>query len=105
MAARSAIRLLPVVSLLLAGQAARGNEAEPRPAPPLAEVCLLPDDMLGNTCAAFFLREDGYEICLKDDMSGRIRCSSSFGAQDGEEDRPPEHHRSPRTEPGETLVH
>lgn len=49
---------------------------------PMAEICLLPDGMEGNTCAAFFLEENGYEICLRDDMSGRMRCSSSHSTKD-----------------------
>ncbi|WP_454744953.1 hypothetical protein [Ciceribacter selenitireducens] len=49
---------------------------------PMAEICLLPEGMRGNTCAAFFLDEDGYEICLRDDMSGRMRCSSSHSTKD-----------------------
>lgn len=49
---------------------------------PMAEICLLPDGMEGNTCAAFFLDEDGYEICLRDEMSGRMRCSSSHSTRD-----------------------
>lgn len=49
---------------------------------PMAEICLLPDGMEGNTCAAFFLEENGYEICLRDDMSGRMRCSSSLSTKD-----------------------
>lgn len=53
---------------------------------PLAEVCLMPDDMLGNTCAAFFLDEDGFEICLRDEMSGKIRCSSTYYLEHDEED-------------------
>lgn len=44
---------------------------------PMAEICLLPEGMDGNTCAAFFLDEHGYEICLRDEMSERMRCSSS----------------------------
>ena len=48
---------------------------------PMAEICLLPDGMEGNTCAAFFLDEDGYEICLRDEMSGRMRCSSSHSTR------------------------
>jgi len=48
---------------------------------PMAEICLLPDGMEGNTCAAFFLDEDGYEICLRDEMSGRMRCSSSHSTK------------------------
>lgn len=49
---------------------------------PMAEICLLPDGMEGNTCAAFFLEENGYEICLRDEMSGRMRCSSNHGTTD-----------------------
>ncbi|MBW8300221.1 MAG: hypothetical protein K0M60_11520 [Hydrogenophaga sp.] len=55
---------------------------------PMAEICLLPDGMRGNTCAAFFLDEDGYEICLRDEMSGRMRCSSSHGTKDDEPQAP-----------------
>lgn len=49
---------------------------------PMAEICLLPDGMEGNTCAAFFLEEGGYEICLRDEMSERMRCSSSHWTKD-----------------------
>lgn len=55
---------------------------------PMAEICLLPDGMEGNTCAAFFLDENGYEICLRDDMSGRMRCSSSHSTEDTRQKAP-----------------
>lgn len=55
---------------------------------PMAEICLLPDGMRGNTCAAFFLDEDGYEICLRDETSGRMRCSSSHGTKDDQPQAP-----------------
>lgn len=45
---------------------------------PVAEICLLPEGMKGNTCAAFFLDDDGFEICLRDEMSGTIRCTSNY---------------------------
>lgn len=71
--------------LLVAVGEARSAEAD-ADMPPLAEVCLLPDAMAGNTCAAFFLDRDGYQICLKDDMSGKFRCSGTFSTDD-EDDR------------------
>ncbi len=55
---------------------------------PMAEICLLPDGMQGNTCAAFFLDEDGYEICLRDEMSGRMRCSSSHSTKEDQPQAP-----------------
>ncbi|MCO5965068.1 hypothetical protein [Sinorhizobium meliloti] len=53
---------------------------------PLAEICLLPNDMDANTCAAFFLNRDGYQICLRDDMSGKVRCSGTFSTDDEDDE-------------------
>ena len=54
---------------------------------PMAEICLLPDGMEGNTCAAFFLEENGYEICLRDEMSGIATTGGDSLMERLEEDR------------------
>lgn len=78
----SAVGVFIAISLLLlAAAVAEGAEPDVE-ALPFAEVCLLPENLAGNTCAAFFLDKDGYQICLKDDMSGKIRCSGTFSTDD-----------------------
>ncbi len=52
---------------------------------PVAEICL--PDTASKTCAALFLDEDGYELCLRDGAKGRVRCLNEFG----DADRDPEH--------------
>ncbi|MCC2611100.1 hypothetical protein ABK249_29135 [Neorhizobium sp. Rsf11] len=81
-------------SLLFTVEAAFGEEPDAVPLP-LVEVCLLPDEMKGNTCAAFFVDKDGYEICLKDEMSGKMHCSSSYRLDDGSMRLAPEHRSGP----------
>lgn len=71
--------------LLVAVGEARGTEPD-TDIQPLAEICLLSDERAGNTCAAFFLDRDGYQICLKDEMSGKFRCSGTFSTDEGDEE-------------------
>lgn len=66
-----------MVLLASAAQADMAEETDDTGEPPMAEVCLLPKGAENNTCAAFFLDEDGYEICLRDEPSERVRCESS----------------------------
>lgn len=66
-----------MVLLAPAAQADMPEEKDDTGEPPMAEVCLLPMGAEDNTCAAFFLDEDGYEICLRDEPSKRVRCASS----------------------------
>lgn len=53
---------------------------------PLAEICILPDQMPDNICAAFFLSGDGYEICVRNDISGTFRCSGIVVPEDDDDD-------------------
>ncbi|MGK6312646.1 hypothetical protein [Neorhizobium sp. DT-125] len=76
---------LAMSPLLIAAGVAESAEPDVE-ALPLAEICLLPENVAGNTCAAFFLDKNGYQICLKDDMSGKIRCSGTFSTDEGDEE-------------------
>lgn len=49
---------------------------------PVAEICL-PDAEI-DACAALFLDEDGYELCLRDGASGRVKCLNEFRDADRE---------------------
>lgn len=67
--------------LLCTGKGALADDWDIGQQTPLAEVCLLPDPMRGNTCAALFLDEDGFEICLTDEMAGVTRCLSLYRSE------------------------
>lgn len=49
---------------------------------PVAEICL--PDAESDACAALFLDEDGYELCLRDGASGRVKCLNEFRDVDRE---------------------
>lgn len=42
--------------------------------------------MPDNICAAFFLSGDGYEICVRNDISGTFRCSGIVVPEDDDDD-------------------
>lgn len=54
---------------------AAGQEPEDEP---FEEFCLAPGSTARQTCAAFFLDEDGYELCLMDEKAGIARCTRAW---------------------------
>lgn len=62
---------------------------------PVAEICL--PDAASDACAALFLDEDGYELCLHDGASGRVRCLNEFRDADRETGPPTDRLPSLRT--------
>ncbi|MBP1844078.1 hypothetical protein J2046_002336 [Rhizobium petrolearium] len=45
---------------------------------PFEEFCLAPGGSARQACVAFFLDEDGYELCLMDEREGIARCTRSW---------------------------
>jgi len=45
---------------------------------PTEFFCITPDGGRGEVCVSFYLDEDGYEVCLSDELATAERCMSYY---------------------------
>ncbi|APO70735.1 hypothetical protein IE4872_PD00196 (plasmid) [Rhizobium gallicum] len=66
--------------LALAGMPDSEFEEEP------AEFfCITPEGGRGEACASLYIDEDGYEVCLSDEVAKTEHCTSYYGRPDRDE--------------------